>query len=144
MTHASFVSRYSVIIVLLLAALNRLDIQCADVQNSYLNANPKERVYLYAEREFGKYLDKLGVVVRPLYGLKRSGIAWSESICQIMIDLGFQPFVGDDDVWIRSAVDTSEINYSDFPLNIYSKNLPAGERYWEYVFIRYEYFLVSS
>ena len=43
--YAHVVSRDSGIFVLLIAALNGLDVKCADLHNAYLNANPKERVY---------------------------------------------------------------------------------------------------
>ena len=43
-------SRDSVRIVLLITALNGLDLQCSDVQNSYLNTNPNECVYFYSDK----------------------------------------------------------------------------------------------
>ena len=46
MTYAFVVSRDSVQIVLMLEALNSLDVKCDDVQNSYLNANPKDKLWL--------------------------------------------------------------------------------------------------
>ena len=55
MTYASVVSRDSVRIALVLAALNGLDVACADVQNAYLQAETKERVYLIAGDEFGPH-----------------------------------------------------------------------------------------
>ena len=44
MTYSFVVSCYSVRIMLTLAVLNSLDLQTTDVQNTYLNAKPKERV----------------------------------------------------------------------------------------------------
>ena len=46
MTYASSESRYIVIIILLLADFNVLDVQCTNVQNSFLNADPKDILYL--------------------------------------------------------------------------------------------------
>ena len=54
MTYLSVVSRDSVRIMLTLVVLKNLDIHTADVQNAYLNAKPKERVYFYSRTEFGK------------------------------------------------------------------------------------------
>ena len=48
MTHTLVVSRDSVRTALMLEAMNGCDILCADVQNNYLNANPKEKVYFEA------------------------------------------------------------------------------------------------
>ena len=48
------------------------------------------------------------------------------------------------DVCMKSSVENSTIDSGDVSLNISSKNLPAGERYWEYVLIHVENFLVAS
>jgi hypothetical protein len=44
-TYASVVSRESVRIAFLIAALNDLDVLAADIGNAYLNARTKEKVY---------------------------------------------------------------------------------------------------
>ncbi len=75
MTYASVVSRDSVRIALTLAALNDLGVQCADVQNAYLNAKPKEHVYTISGDEFGQFKGRTVVIVRSLYGLKGAGAA---------------------------------------------------------------------
>ena len=51
----SVVSKDSVRISFLIAALNDLEILGADVGNAYLNAETKEKVYTTAGKEFGKY-----------------------------------------------------------------------------------------
>ena len=79
-TYLSVVSCDSVIIMLTLAALNRVDLQTADVYNAYLNNKSKERVYFYAGTQFVKDEGKLVIVVRALYGLKGSGISWAAAI----------------------------------------------------------------
>ena len=45
MMYASVVSKDNVQILLILEDLNGLDLRCANVQNTYLNANPKEIVW---------------------------------------------------------------------------------------------------
>ena len=54
-TYSSVVSRDSVRIAFLIAALNDLEILGADVGNAHLNAETKEMVYTTAGKEFGKY-----------------------------------------------------------------------------------------
>jgi len=77
LTYSSVVSRDSVRIGFLLAALNDLELLAADVGNAYLNASTRERVYTTAGLEFGAELQgKPVVIVRALYGLKSSGAAW--------------------------------------------------------------------
>jgi hypothetical protein len=56
LTYSSVVSRDSVYIAFLLAALNDLDIMAADVGNAYLSALKREKVYTTAGVEFGPEL----------------------------------------------------------------------------------------
>ena len=53
LTYSSVVSRDSVRISLTIAALNDLKVLACDIQNAYLTANPREKVYTIAGPEFG-------------------------------------------------------------------------------------------
>lgn len=53
-TFSSVVSRDSVSLAFTIAALNDLEVLSADVQNAYLNAPTKERMWTRAGLEFGK------------------------------------------------------------------------------------------
>jgi hypothetical protein len=75
-TYSSVVSRDSVRIAFLLAALNDLEILAADKGNAYLNADTREKVYFVAGDEFGAHMKGRNVIiVKALYGLKSSGAA---------------------------------------------------------------------
>jgi hypothetical protein len=76
LTYSSIVSRDSVRMIFLLAALNDLDILAADIGNAYLNASTREKVYAIAGKEFGSRAGEPVIIVRALYGLKSSGAAW--------------------------------------------------------------------
>jgi hypothetical protein len=52
--YSSIVSCDSVCLALLIAALNDLEILLSDIQNAYLNAPTKERIYMIAGPEFGQ------------------------------------------------------------------------------------------
>jgi hypothetical protein len=79
-TYSSVVSRDSVRIAFLLAALNDVNLLSTDIGNAYLNARPRERVYTTAGPEFGAELQgKPVLIVRALYGLKTSGAAWIQT-----------------------------------------------------------------
>ena len=70
-------SRDSIRIAFLLAALNDLDVLSADVQGAYLNAPTK--VYTIAGLEFGaNNVGRPVLIVRALYGLKSSGTRWRD------------------------------------------------------------------
>ena len=76
---SSVISCDSMQIAFMLATLNDLDILSANVQNAYLNAPTKEKVYMMADLEFGA--DKVGqpiLIVCTLYGLKSSGTRWRD------------------------------------------------------------------
>jgi hypothetical protein len=73
-TYASVVSRESVRIAFMYAALNDLDVQAADIQNAYLTSPCDEKVWTILGPEFE---GKCAIIVRSLYGLKSSGISLS-------------------------------------------------------------------
>ena len=84
MTYASVVSRESVRIILTFAALNGLDVLSSDIQNAYLTAPAKEKIWTTRGAEFGgedsgkrAVIDsgKRAVIMRTLYGLCGSGAA---------------------------------------------------------------------
>ena len=82
MTYASVVSRESVRISFLLAALNNLEILAGGVGNAYLNAITTEKVYYRAGNEWGPMIKgRVLVIVRTLYGLKTLANAWRTHIC---------------------------------------------------------------
>jgi len=118
LTYASVISRESVWIAFLVAALNDLDISSADIGNVCLNANCAENIYTVAGKEFGPDLEgQVLLVTKALYGLKSSGAAWRKHRAESIKDLGFLSTHGDPDVYIRAAVK------------------PAGEEYYEYLMV---------
>ena len=72
--YASVVSRDSVHIGFLLAALNDLDVLGADVAGaSYLNAPCHEKVFTICGLEFGpENVGKVAIITKALYGLKQA------------------------------------------------------------------------
>ena len=75
-TYSSVVSRDSVRIALTVAALNDLDILGCDIQNAYISAQCREKIYCIAGPEFGSDAGKVMIIKRALYGLKSSGAAF--------------------------------------------------------------------
>jgi hypothetical protein len=70
-TYSSVVSRESICISLLLAALNEIDLLTTDTGNAYLNASPREKVCTIAGPEFGAELaGKSVLIVRALGGCR--------------------------------------------------------------------------
>ena len=114
-TYSTVVSRDSVRICLTIAALNDLDILSADIENAYLTAPCREKVWLRGGLEFGKLHGKILIVRQALYGLKSSGASFRSFLAERLDAIGFKSSIGDHDVWMRSA------------------HKPDGEQYYEYI-----------
>ena len=115
LTYSSVVSRDSVRIALTIAALNDLKVLACDIQNAYLTAPCREKIWMTAGAEFGSDAGKTMLVVRALYGLKSSGAAFRAFLAETLYDIGYQPSVADPDVWMRPGLKDD------------------GFKYWEYI-----------
>ena len=114
-TYSSVVSRDSVRICLLLAALNDLNILSGDIENAYLTAPCRENCWTMAGKEFGSDQGKPLIILKALYGLKSSGAAFRAFLAETLDDMGFKSSHADPDVWMRPAVKHD------------------GEKYYEYI-----------
>ncbi len=104
MCYSSVVSRDSVRIALTIAALNDLDIMACDIQNAYLTADCREKVWILAGPEFGSEAGKNMLVRKALHGLKSSGAAFRAHLAETLDAVGHKPSHADPDVWFRVAV----------------------------------------
>ena len=125
-TYSTVVSRDSVRILLMIAALNELDIQGCDVQNAFLSADNPEKHWIRAKPEFGPEQGKIFIVVRALYGLKSASAAFRSFMAKKLDEIGFVSTQADPDVWLRPAVK------------------PDGDKYYEYVLVYVDNMLVIS
>ena len=116
-TYSTVVARDSVRICLLIAALNDLDIQAADIENAYLTAPCREKCWTIGGREFGSEEGSVFIIRKALYGLKSSGAAFRAFLAETLDDIGFKSSVADPDVWLRPATK------------------PDGEKYYEYILV---------
>jgi Reverse transcriptase (RNA-dependent DNA polymerase) len=116
--YASVVSRDSVRIAFLIAALNDLDILSADVQGAYLNAPCKEHVHTICGDEFGReYKGRYAVIVKALFGgLKTSAFAWRSHLAETLHDLGYSSCLADYDMWMRPNTKPSGFKYYEYVL----------------------------
>jgi hypothetical protein len=116
MTYSSVVSRDSVRIGLLIAALNDLEIMTCDIQNAFLNADCREQCFIRAGKEFGSEAGTLMIIRKALYGLKSSGAAFRALLAETLYDLSYVPTKADPDVWIRPAVKPDGFEYYEMVL----------------------------
>ena len=115
-TYSSVVSRESVRIAFLIAALNDLDIFAADIGNAYLNAPCREKIWTLAGPEFGSDQGSVTIVKRALYGLKSSGASWRAMLAQTLMDLGYRSSKADPDVWLRPQTKSDGFEYYEMIL----------------------------
>jgi hypothetical protein len=103
LTYSSIVSRESVKIAFLVAALKDLDVMSCDIGNAYLNALCRERIWFTAGAKCGPELQGcVCKLVRALIGLKSSGAAWDAMFSAFIInDMQFTPTRADADVYMR-------------------------------------------
>ena len=116
LTYASVVSRETVRVALLVAALNDLDIWAADVMNAYITAPNREKIWTTLGKEFGDDAGKKAIVVRALYGLKSAGAAFRAHLAGCMRELGYKPCLADPDLWYREQTDKNQNLYYSYIL----------------------------
>ena len=116
LTYASVVSRDSVRIALTIAALNDLKIMACDIQNAYLTADCRERIWTRAGPEFGSEAGTIFLVKKALYGLKSAGAAFRALLAETLYDIGYVPTKADPDVWLRPATKTDGFEYYEVVL----------------------------
>lgn len=114
-TYSSVVSRDSVRIAFLLAALNDVKILACDIHGAYLTAPCREKIVFRAGQEFGADAGKLMKITKALYGLKSSGASFRAFLAEHLHAIGYRSSLADPDVWLRPAVK------------------PDGEEYYEMV-----------
>jgi Reverse transcriptase (RNA-dependent DNA polymerase) len=117
-TYSSVVSRDSIRIAFLIAALNDLDILACDIQGAYLNADTKELIYTVAGLEHGAHREGQKAIIKgALYGLNSSGARWRDHLANTLRDFGYTSCKADPDIWMKP------------------KSKPNGDKYWEYVLV---------
>jgi hypothetical protein len=127
LTYASVVSRDSVRIALTIAALNDLKIMACDIQNAYLTADCREKIWTRAGPEFGSEAGTIFIVKKALYGLKSAGAAFRALLAETLYDLGYVPTKADPDVWLRPAVKVNGFEYYEMVLCYVDDILPISE-----------------
>jgi hypothetical protein len=127
-TYSSVVSRISVCLAFLIAALNNLDVMMCDIGNAYLNAPCREKIWFKGGREMGEDKAKVLELKRALYGLKSSGASWRSMLSGTLRDLGFQNTRVDPDVWRRPATKPDDTQYYELLL-VYVDDILLASHY---------------
>ena len=102
---------------MILAALNGLDLQAADIENAYLTAPCREKCYTIVGQEFGDDCGSIFIITKALYGLRSSGAAFRAFLAGRLDIMGFKSSIVDPDVWLWPGTK------------------PDGEEYYEYILV---------
>ena len=87
-----------------------------DIQNAYLTADCREKIWTRAGPEFGSEAGTVFLVKKALYGLKSAGAAFRALLAETLYDLGYVPTRADPDVWLRPAVKSDGFEYYEMVL----------------------------
>ena len=89
--------------------MKNLEVWQADIGNAYLQAKTKEKLYVVA----GPEVEELEILVlyKALYGLKCSGLRWSQKIHDIKLDMCFSPCKADPCAWLKKAKCATKYEY---------------------------------
>ena len=115
-TYSSVVSRDSVCIAFLVAALNDLDVMSVDIGNAYLNVPNKEKIWTVARPEFGTEQGAVFIITCALYGLKSAGASWRSFFTQALTKLDFRLTCGDGDIYIKPQAKPNGMKYYEMLL----------------------------
>ncbi|KAL7571957.1 hypothetical protein ACA910_001619 [Epithemia clementina (nom. ined.)] len=98
--YSGFVSLRSLRIAIFLGKPNDLELWGTDIGNAYLEATTDELLFIAAGHEFGELEGHILVFQKALYGLRSSGLKWSQRLHDIMTDMGFVPSKEDPCIWM--------------------------------------------
>ena len=98
--YASIVSRETVRIALMIAALDDLEVKLGNILNAYVQAPVTEKVWTTLGPEFGNDARKTAVIVKALYGLKLAGAAFRSHLARCMESLEYESCKSDSDLWL--------------------------------------------
>jgi hypothetical protein len=122
-TYASVVSRDSVRIAFMLAALNGLEMFGADCEGAYLNAKSREKHFVKCGPEFGEHCGRIALIVRALYGTKSAAASWRAMMSGVIEEkLGFTMCRADNDVWFKRGKNADGMDCYHYTL-VYSDDL---------------------
>ena len=122
--YSSVVSRDSVRTALTIAGLNGLQVMACDIQNAYLTADCREKIWTVAGPEFRSEAGTIFIVRKALHGLKPAGAAFRLLLADTLADIGYKPTKADPDVWLRPAVKADGFEYYELVL-CYVDDIPS-------------------
>ena len=94
LTYSSVISRDSVRIALTIAALNGLEVMACDIQNAYVTADCREKIWTRAGPELWSESGTILLIHKALYRMKSPGATFRAHLAGTLYDIGFVPTQG--------------------------------------------------
>ena len=94
--------------------LNDLDVLTCDIQNAYLTADCRERVWVVAGPEFGSEAGINMLVRKDLYKLKISGATFRALLTETLHAMGYCTSYVNPDLWLRPSVKPDGFEYYEY------------------------------
>lgn len=126
-TWAGVVSRETVRLALVYAALNDLDVLAADIMNAYLTAPTSQKLWTKCGPEFGSKAGRKAIITRALYGNKSSGADFRNHLRKCMKMMKYESCPADPDLWMRLAKKDDGTEYYEYMLLYVDDALAIGE-----------------
>ncbi|THH26797.1 hypothetical protein EUX98_g7390 [Antrodiella citrinella] len=100
-TFASTLKWATLRIILAIAAIEDMEIECIDFSTAYLNGEIDKDVYMKQPEGFadGDQVCKLG---KGIYGLKQGGRLWYKKLAATLVSMGFKILRSDNSVYVLS------------------------------------------
>jgi hypothetical protein len=112
MTYSIAMSRESIRIAYLIAALSNLEVLAGDIQNAYLNAQNEEKLFFYTGKEWKADTCRPELIIRTLYGLKSRTLAWINIVSDVLANiLQYTLSLADPEVWYKPSEDSMDKEY---------------------------------
>ena len=98
-------------LVMFLAELNKLQLWGGDIGNAYLEALPKEKLYINAGPAFGELQEHILIIYTALYGTRTGGACRYDKLFDSLQHMGFQPSKADPNIWMKPTDDGQAYKY---------------------------------
>ena len=72
-----------------------------DIGNTYLEETTKDKMYIVTDPDFNELQGHILVIHKALFGVKSSGLRWSNRIHDIMLQSGLKHCKTDPCIWLR-------------------------------------------
>ena len=99
--YSGVVSIRNLRLAMFFAELNNLELWGADVENAYLQALTREKLYIEGGPEFEELQGHVLVMYKALYGTRSGGACWHDKFFDILHHMGFKPSKADPDIWMN-------------------------------------------